>query len=277
MQPRKAIVLLGVSALIGALPYMRANAYVCCDPWGVPASTAFVAAGTSIVGAITAGVSSVSGVLTGQLQADWGTGIGKTLEQLNKKTAARRTFEQGRIAASTEMYLNEKRGEAAENAIEPALLDETVTNAALMSEQLQQERENRRREDITLSEDLRSFDIAPKTPVSRHGAYCDPHAFAAGVCEVLPPSSLQSADLMVNTITNPGDGQYETLSDDEIAAGRAFIRNIVAPTPLRGMPGNTAQVTQHDALLLADQAALSLAGHSLNSVMLHRMRKRNDQ
>lgn len=276
MRTGRAMVLLSVSALIGALPYLRAGAVTCCDPWGVPGATAFVAAGTVVVDAIGEGVTAVSNVITSQIQQDWAAGMGKTLEQLTQQTATRRTFEQGRIAAMADLSLNETRGNAAENAIEPALLDETVTNAVLMSEQLQQDRNNRRKEDLALAADLRSADIAPKDPAVRHVLYCDPRAHAAGLCADLPASSLQNADLMVGTITNPGDGQYETMSDDEVAAGRAFIRNVVAPMPLRSRQDNSAQAQQqqHEALLLADQALLSLAGHSLNSVMGHRMRKR---
>lgn len=277
MRPGKAAVLLSVSAVLAALPYLPGRAAYCCDPWGVPGATAFIQAGSTVISTLSAEVSAISQYLNGSLQQTWAAGFGKSMEHLTQQTAAQRTFEQGRIAATTELYLNNVRGDATENAIAPALLDETITNAALMAEQIVQERENRRREDMALAAQLRSSDIAPGDPVGRHLPYCGPRAHAAGLCTSLPSSSLQSADLMVSTITNPGDGQYETMSDEEVAAGRAFIRNIVAPTPLRGQPGDSAQAAQYEALLLADQAALSIAGHSLNSVMLHRVRKRNPQ
>lgn len=277
MRRGKAFVLLSISAVIAAVPYLRVQAAYCCDPWGVPGATAFVQAGSGVISTLTSQVELISQYLTNSLEQTWVNGFAMGMEHLSKQTAAERTFEQGRIAATTDLYMNNVRGVATENGIEPALLDETVTNALLMSEQFREERLNRQREDLALSEHLRSADIAPGDAVTRHVVYCDVRAQAAGICTELPSSSMQSADLMVNTITNPGDGQYETLSDEEVVAGRAFIRNIVAPTPLRSAPGDSPQAQQHEAMLLADQAALSIAGHSLNSVMLHRVRKRNNQ
>lgn len=275
MRRGKAIVLLSMSALIGALPYLTANAYVCCDPWGVPGATAFIQAGSHIISTLTAEVTTISQSLMSITQT-WSAGFGKELESRSKQTAAERTFAQGRIAATTDLYMNNVRGTASERAIPPALINETVTDAALMSEQLDQDRANTQKEDAALAAYLRSADIAPSNPVTRHAAYCEPNAYAAGLCKSLPSSSLQSADLMVGTITDPGDGQYETMSDQEVAAGRDFIRNVVSPMPLRPVPGDSAQAQQYDAMLLAQQASLSLAGHSLNSVMLHRVRKRGD-
>lgn len=275
MRRGKAVALLSLSALIGALPYLSANAYVCCDPWGVPGATAFIQAGSQIISTLTAQVATISQRLA-NMQQTWATGFGKGLEYRSKQTAAERTFAQGRIEATTDLYMNTVRGEATERAIAPAMIDETVTDAALMSEQLDQDRANRRKEDAALAVYLRSSDAAPSTPVTRHAPFCDPQAYAAGLCTSLPSSSLQDADLMASTITDPGDGQYETMSDQEVAAGRAFIRNVVAPIPLRTVRGDSAEAEQYQAMLLADQAALSLAGHSLNSVMLHRARKRGD-
>jgi hypothetical protein len=277
MRLGKAAVLLGLSAAIAALPYLRAQAYTCCDPWGVPAATAFIHAGTIEVAELTAQVEAISTYLKLSFEPTWSNGFATAMEYVSKQTAAERTYEHGRLAASTDLYMNGVRARAAENGIEVAMLDETVTNAVLMSEQFRQERLNRQREDIALADGLRSDAMAPGDAVTRHVAYCGPRAHMAGLCVALPSTTLQDADLMVNTITNPGDGQYETMSDEEVLAGRAFIRNIVAPHPLRSAPGNSVQAQQYEAMLMADQAALSVAGHSLNSVMLHRVRKRNSQ
>ncbi|MDH0071196.1 hypothetical protein N7359_01400 [Stenotrophomonas maltophilia] len=275
MRPVKAIVILGISGALAVLPYMRANAAYCCDPWGIPATMAFTSAASSIVGSITAQVTAVSNYLQLYTAQTWSNGLAKTAEELSKQTAANRTFEQGRIAADTSLYMTRVSGDAEEQAQEPALLDQTVTNAVLLSEQFGQQRLNRRRDDAKLAEYMRGD--TREDVISRNREFCDARGKAAGFCDELASSTLQNADISFNTISNPGDGQYETLTDAEARAARAFVRNVVSPTPPRSMAGTTAQDQQHEALLLADQAVLSLAAHSLHSVMQNRVRKRDNE
>ncbi|MDQ1090601.1 hypothetical protein QE400_000014 [Xanthomonas sacchari] len=272
MRPVKALVILGVSSVLAVLPYLRADAY-CCDPWGIPATTAFTSAASSIVEAITAQVTTVSDYLQLYTSQTWANGLAKTAEELSKQTAARRTFEQGRIAANTSLYMSRAAGDAETQAQEPALLDQTVTNAVLLSEQFDQLRKNRRRDDVQMADYMRSG--GAEDVVARNREFCDARSKVAGFCEDIASSTLQNADLSFNTISNPGDGQYETLTDAESRAARAFVRNVVSPAPLGTMSGSSAQDERHEALLLADQAALSIAAHSLNSVMQNRVRKRD--
>lgn len=273
MKPLKALVILGISGALAVLPYLRANAAYCCDPWGIPATTAFTSAASSIVAAITSQVTTVSNYLQMYTSQTWASGLAKTAEELSKQTAARRTFEQGRVAANTGLYMSKVTGDAEEQAQEPALLDQTVTNAVLLSEQFDQLRKNRRRDDAQMAEYMRGG--SNDDVIARNREFCDTRGRAAGFCEAIASSTLQNADLSFNTISNPGDGQYETLTDAEARAARAFVRNVVAPTPLPSASSKTAQGEQYEALLLADQAALSLAAHSLHSVMQNRIRKRD--
>lgn len=274
MRPSKAAVIIGISGLLAALPYMKASAAYCCDPWGIPGKTAFAAAGSSVVGAITAQVTALSNYLQLYTSQTWSSGVAKTAEELSKQTAASRTFEQGRIAADTSLYMTGVSGDAEEQAQEPALLDQTVTNAVLLSEQFSQQKNNRRRDDAGFAEYMRG-DLHEDL-VSRGREFCDLRGKAAGFCDAIASSTLQNADISFNTISNPGDGQYETLTDAEARAARAFVRNVVAATPTATTAGSTAQDEYHEGLLLADQAVLSLAAHSLHSVMQNRVRKRDN-
>lgn len=273
MRPRKALIVLGLSAVIGSMPYLKVGAYTCCDPWGQVGFMAFVQAGTTVVTSITTAVTSVSTYLMTSITPTVNNGFTRWADERNKTVVQKKLIEEGKIQASTQLYMEGKRAEATEQFMEAAMHDETVTNGLILTEQKDRDRTMRVSEGLALSDDLRPTRGAPDSILSRHSGFCGQRAFEAGLCAELAPSTLQNADINVNTILNPGDGQYDTLSDAEMEAGRAFVRNILSPTQPRDVAGDTAQAQQWTGIGLADQAALSLAGNSLNSVMMARVRK----
>lgn len=265
--------MLGVSAVIGLAPYMRANAYQCCDPWGAVGFAAFVQAGAAMVGGVEAAAVEISQYLEVSLSQSINNGFSRWADELNKGAAQQRLIAQGRVQSDAQLYLEGKRVAAAEAFQEASMLDEAVTNGLMLSEQQMRNRDQRRAEGLALSEYLRPSAGAVETAQARHGAYCDERGVAIGLCPGLAPSTLQNADISVGTILNPGDGQYDSLSDEELAAGRAFVRNVIAPNQFPALKSDAPQAQAHEAMLLADQAALSLAANSLNTVMLNRVRK----
>lgn len=86
---------------------------------------------------------------------------------------------------------------------------------------------------------------------------------------------MQNADLMFNTIVSPGEGQYETLSDEERNAANAFVRQVINPVATARQPARSSTPADRalEARLLADQAALSVAAHSFNAAIAHRTRR----
>lgn len=274
MRPRKAFVLLAASAVIGSLPYLRAGAY-CCDPWGEVGRQAFLAAGETVVGELTAAVTGLSNYLQFQFSETISNGFSRWAEELNKQSVNQSIGAEGEAQVSSQLYMEGKRAEAAEKFGAAIALDQSVTNGLMLEEQAIRERTMRLEEGRVLSNDLRPAPDARDTVATRHVEFCGPRSFEAGLCKELAPTPLQNADVQVTTLLTPGGGQYETLSDAEVRAGRVFIRNILEPTPVQDAPGGTdsPQAAAYQAQLLADQAALSLAGHALNSVMMSRVRK----
>lgn len=272
MRPAKAIVLLSVSAIIGLTPYM-ARAVYCCDPWGAVGQAAFVQAGTGVVSAVETLATTVSNYLDQTITQTINNGFARWADELNKGSANSRLVVQGGIQAQAQLSIQGKKVEAEQSFAEASMLDQTVTNGLMINEQHMRNREQRQSEGLALSEAMRPTTGAMTGPASRHAEFCGPRAMAVGLCAILAPTSLQDADTTVNTILNPGDGQYETLSDEEVRAGRAFIQNIVKPLDTRAMTTQTPQGKHLDSLQLADQAALSLAANSLSARMLNRVRK----
>jgi len=274
MRPRKALVLLGLSAVIGMLPYVRVGAY-CCDPWGQVGATAFINAGKVVVGTLTEAVSTLSGYLQMSFSMTISNGFARWAEELNKRSVKQSIGSEGTAQVSSQLYMEGKRAEAAEKFGAAIALDQSVTNGLMLEEQAARERTMRLEEGRRLSNDLRPVADIRESVATRHAEFCGPRGFEAGVCKELAPTPLQNADVQVTTLLTPGGGQYETLSDAEVRAGRAFIRNVLKPTPVLDLPveGASPLASAYHSELLADEAALSLAGHSLNSIMMSRVRK----
>ncbi|KAG0186589.1 hypothetical protein DFQ28_007594 [Apophysomyces sp. BC1034] len=259
------------AVLFVIVPSYKAWAWTCCDPWGWVGYAAFVQAGTAVVSAITAATGSIVGV--GQLlYVSLDSGFAKLYAELGKQSAMQRTFKQGSVAVESQLYMQERVGEAAERAVVPAQQAVTVTSAALLSEQSSIARQKITKSDLDFSNEFYSIKpVDPAVVVDRHKPYCSGVDQERGRCDVLASPTMQNADINVNTITNPGEGQYETLSDEERDAALAFVRNVVNPIPetrLTAQQNTSAQAKTVDAALLADQAALSTSTMTKQNVVL---------
>mgnify|MGYP000135482225 CR=1 FL=1 len=267
-----------IAFILSAVPAYKAWALVCCDPWGFVGHTAFIQAGTAVMSTITASVASIVNVMQLQMEPSWGNGFGKQMSELQKQTATQRVFRQGTVAVQSQLYMQELAGDAAERSVVPAQQSVTVTNAALMAEQSNVVRDKITRADQAFVAGIYGTRPADSSIViERHKPYCSAADQARGRCETLASPTMQNADLTINTIFNPGDGQYETLTDEEHDAANAFVRNVANPIPgarLSSDQNKSEQVKAVDAELLADQAALSVVGHTFNAAIAHRTRRR---
>ncbi len=262
---------------LGMLPAYNARAWTCCDPWGWVGYAAFIQAGSAMVVSITTAVSTLVNVIELQIEPSWGNGFGKQMAELQKQTASQKVFRQGAVAVQSQFYMQERAGEAAERAVMPAQQSLTVTNALLMAEQGSIVRQKIAKADMEFVAGIYSAkSLNPVEVAERHKIYCSAFDQARGRCDTVAAPTMQNADLTVNTVLNPGDGQYETLADEERDAAVAFVRNVVSPVAearLSAQQYNSEQAKALDAALLSDQAALSVAAHSFNAMIAHRTRR----
>jgi len=256
-------------------PVKKTWAYECCDPWGAVGLAAFVTAGQAVVSSVTTSTTSL--VLKAQkLYQTLDSGFSKVTGEQSKQTAAQKTYKQGAIAASSQLYTQSRAGEAAENAVLPSGLAVTVTNAALLSEQNNVVRQKITKANADFAATVYSTKAVDETIVTdRHKPYCSAGDVNVGRCETAASPTMQNADISYNTIVGPGEGQYETLSDEERDAAVAFVQQVVNPVPgVRGQLKNkSVQEKYVDSLLLTDQAAMSLSANSFNAAIAHRTRR----
>jgi len=266
-----------IAFILSLGPMYKAAAQMCCDPWGGVGYAAFVQAGTVVVTSITTSVTTLVNVIELQLSPSWSNGFAKQMGEMQKQTAANKIYKQGELAVQSQLHMQETAAEAAERAVTPAQQNVTLSSALMLSEQRNVVREKVAAADQAFAAEVYSATVKDSgTVIARHEPYCSSSDKARGRCEALASSTMQNADLTVNTIFAPGDGQYETLTDEERNAANAFVRNVVNPVPLQHLPAALAKSEQAkavDAELLADQAALSVAAHSFNAAIAHRTRR----
>lgn len=264
----------GVILAGGLTVAMNAQGAYCCDPWGVPGANAFIQAGTTVVQSITTAVTNVvNELVTGPLYT-WEQGVGKTSTEMSKQTASARVIEQGAIQSDTQLYLEGRRADAMEAAVEPAMLDETVPNALMVAEGQPARARAERQLGAKLADAMVTGPFTPPTPwLDRHlSTYCDYRHAANGLCDQQAADDMQNADATVATIYG---GTSATYSDAQRDAALAAVQTIVASDPLRAplAAGQGAQDRMIEGYTLADQAALSIAGHALHVQIADRSRK----
>ncbi len=266
--------------LLLALPVYKASAFYCCDPWGYVGYSAFVQAGASVVQSITSSVSRIVGVLaSGKIDQTWSNGMGALYAEKTKQTAEEKAFNEGSMAVSSQLYLQSRAGEAAENFVPAPLQAQTVTNAVMLSEQDSIVRSKVAANDGSFASYFYSNQpVSAETVLQRHKPYCSDADVDLGRCDKAADSTLQNADINLNSLLNPGDGQYETLSDDEKNAALAFVKNVVLPMPVyrSAILGTGEAGKAFDAQMMADQAALSVAAHSFDSLIANRTRRHQE-
>ncbi len=243
--------------------------------------TAVGLAATKNIGSITKNTGTLIDWLEVRLVPGWERGFAKTMAEEAKQTASYKTFNQGSAAVAGQLQMQAAAGEAAERAVQPASLTTTITNSVMLAEQTSIVRSK-----ATAYDAFFMAGFFSKTAVDygivieRHKPYCSQQDANRGRCVAAASPTMQNADLTLNTILNPGEGQYETLADDERNAGLAFVKNVVHPVPVIPLPkphAGSEQAKAYEAALLAEQAALSLVAHSFNKMIARRTRRHQSE
>lgn len=253
-----------------------AVAAYCCDPWGLPVQQVFIQVGQTVAKTLTAASNSINTVLAGTLERDFHQGLSKAGVELTKQTAEKRVMAGGLLAVEASLDAQRVVAESQEQSKPAAQQDTTVTNAILHGEM-----------SPIVADKIRGYDQAwsnaylSPSPVdighsmlARHQPYCSPKDVEVGVCDKAAIPALQNADLTINSIYQPGNGQYDTLSDQEHAAALAFVQTLTQPAPY-SPPGKAMKgaATDLSVQLVQDQATLALVAHSLHSQIADRTRR----
>ncbi len=234
-------------------------------------------AATGVISTITATTTTLVNWFELRIVPTWASGFGKLMAEKQRQTASLRLLKQGNIAVRSQIYMQEQAAVAIEQRTPPANLTSTVTNSAMLAEQTSLVRAKLAANDAAVMADFYTTkSVDPAIVIERHKPYCSQADVDRARCETAASPTMQNADLAINSILNPGEGQYETLADEERNAGIAFVKNVVNPVPVghsaMASPA-TAQGKAYEATLLADQAALSLAAHSFDAAIANRTRR----
>lgn len=248
-----------------------------CEIWSPDMIAALSMAAAKNIASITLNVSAMVTWFEVRIVPTWAAGFGKVMAEKQRQTASLRVFKEGNAAVASQLYMQQHVAEAAERAVLPANLTTTVTNAVLLSEQTSIARSKVAANNAAFMAEFYAKNSAdPGVVIERHKPYCSQVDVERARCDKAVSPTMQNADLMVNTVLNPGEGQYETLADEERDAARAFVKNVVNPVPVGRFSGTRAELPQakgHETALLADQAALSLAAHSFSAIIANRTRR----
>lgn len=239
--------------------------------------SALGSAATNVMTKITTTLTSMVAMINGQIIPVWVNGFAKAETEKQKQTASIRTLKEGRGAVDMQFYMQDQSAAAAERSVLPASITSTVTNAAMLSEMTNVVRSKIATNDAAImGEFYATKSVGPGVVIERHKPYCSQAEVDNGRCDKAATPTLQNADLMVNTVLNPGEGQYETMADEERDASLAFVKNVVNPVPVArfsAAQADSPQARAYEAALLADQASLSLAAHSFNAIIANRTRR----
>lgn len=245
-----------------------ASARPCCEHWGWTGKGAFLKAGAEEVAAVTRSatqlVASVQQQLT-TLQSGFAGQIG----QIGVQTSQQKALAQGSIVANNSMQMTSLSATAADDHQPTPLQDQTVTSALLMGEMKPILKEKIIKNNKNwLSDFYQVTPVGNSAILDRHEPYCSTDQAASGACKKAASALLQNADVSINTLLEPGGGQDETMSDEEVAASLAFIKNVVHPVP--EIPNKSLRQSNYQ---LSDQAVLALSANSFHAILAHRTRR----
>ena len=268
-----AIGLVGGVALAGGLTYtMNAGAYTCCDPWGIPGQLAFVTAGNTMTAAVTSATQSIAQQLN-RIEDTLANGFGKAYTERTKQAASTKTIQEGMVEARTQVYIEARRADAEIELPKVEDFDQTVVNSAFLGEQVTIEQRNRM--DLGQSVSQRLVHAPYENPAlvrfAQNGRWCTPWGAKLGLCNTPVELGLGNADAKFETVVGREAGL--TYSDARRTAAVDFVSTVIASDLRVPLSVTTAQAQELDAMIVADQAYLSLASAAFLDMAAERTRR----
>lgn len=264
----KTALAVAVASILSVSSVQKANA--CCGDGAVAAAGA-TAAGTAVSVAIGTATSTIVLWLE-RLNTTIAQGFGKLYTEISKQTAQQRVFEQGTIAANTQLYMEKARADAAvKYELSPRVCFETAGGVAggLASGETKENLNdlNRNFSQRTLFTPNTAAVVA-KIYDDHTSKYCSQQDVQLGRCSSPVDQKLQNADVRADAMLN-----YSSLSQSQVEAATALVNNLANPLPTQNIPRNWEKTPQGKAFVAGqyvEQARASVAANSLNQAIAMR-------
>lgn len=261
MSLKKPLLVVGLCGAIAAIPYSR------------QAQAMFGEDAAIVIPAIVALQAALSSLMESLLSVNIGNVGATDAAETTRAIAASRQIEQGEMAAMVRLASERARAQAAEDRMPSPLWEEAATTTLMMRSQDAVGRSRSQRRAAMLVE--RSGRPRPLDDIAdlHFGVFCPGPQRERGMCSTLVDPTLQLTNISVGALLSPGDGQYETLSTNEVIAAELLTETITTPTVPALIPPTPGAGEVWSGLDLADRAALSASSYSYSSLISSRERK----
>lgn len=259
------VALLFISSLI-----IQAPANACCGD-GKEAADGALKAGDLVTQAISSSTQLLVGWLE-RLNLTISMGFGKLYAEIEKQTAAMRTFAQGSAAVQSQLYMEKARADA-QTRYEPSPrqcyeassgASAGVASAGVAGTLRTLNSESASRTLFTPNTSA----VVGKIYDDHVNKYCSQQDVDLGRCSRATDPKLQNADVRADATLNTS-----SYNPDQIAAAQAFVNNVVNPMPTQNIPQKW-ETTSHGKTFVAgqyiEQARASVAANSLNAAIAAR-------
>jgi len=246
------------------------STYACCGDGPVAAAGA-TAAGSAVSAAIATATTTIVTWME-RINMTVASGFGKLYGEMAKQTAQQRVFEQGVIAAQSQMYMEKARADAATKyELSPRVCFETaggIAGSAATAEAQQNLNDLNRDFSKRTLFTANTAAAVSKIYDDHVSKYCSQQDAQLGRCSNPVDPSMQNADVRADALLN--SSSYNT---DQIDAARALVGNLANPIPTQNIPKDWEKTPQGKAFVAGqyiEQARASVAANSLNRAIAMR-------
>ncbi len=242
----------------------------CCGD-GVVAAAGATSAGSAVAAAIAASTSTIVLWLE-RVNMTIASGFGKLYTEISKQTAQQRVFEQGTIAAQSQLYMEKARADAAvKYELSPRVCFETAGGAAgsIASGEAKENLNDLNRDFSRRTLFTPNTAAAVSKIYDDHvSKYCSQQDAQLGRCSNPVDPKMQNADVRADAMLNTS-----SYTPDQIDAARALVNNIANPIPTQNIPKDWEKTPQGKAFIAGqyvEQSRASVAANSLNRAIATR-------
>lgn len=246
------------------------TADACCGDGPIAAAGAS-AAGSAVSAAVATATTTIVTWME-RINMTIASGFGKLYGEISKQTAQQRVFEQGMIAAQTQMYMEKARADAdTKYELSPRVCFETAGGMAgsVASGEAQQNLNDLNRDFSKRTLFTPNTAAAISKIYDDHvSKYCSQQDAQLGRCSGPVDPSMQNADVRADAMLNTS-----SYSPAQIDAARALVSNIANPIPTQNIPKNWEKTPQGKAFVAGqyiEQSRASVAANSLNRAIAMR-------
>ncbi|KAF1702988.1 hypothetical protein [Pseudoxanthomonas kaohsiungensis] len=268
---KRTFAAVALATSLGVGGYFAVSPSTACCGDGIAAAAGAESAGAAVVAAIGSAASSMS-VLLNTINSNVTTGLAQVVQEISKQTASQKTIEEGTIQATTQLYMEEKRGDAVvDYALSPRACFEAQAATAVAggASSVNQSTTNLMRglQDRTLftTNTAAAVDRVFRTHAEK---FCSDRDVELGRCTRAADVDLQNADVRADNILG-----RDVLTADQLAAATAYLNNVINAVPTQNVPKGWERTPQGRAFVagqLMEQSKLSTAALSMSRMVAMR-------